>query len=129
MPRRSAETPETPVDETAETTVETDFAEPVEDETAETDAPETDELDELDEPEDELSHLRYVPGNGYGRYVHRKLPHAARGDVADQIIEAADRLGYPRAALGSTSDGFKVPENIDRYLFPSDYSDDVSDEE
>lgn len=53
--------------------------------------------------------------------VHRKYPHAARGNIAGQLLAAAKELGYPLDVVRSTSDGFRYPENLDRYLFPSEY--------
>jgi hypothetical protein len=54
-------------------------------------------------------------------YVNRKYPHAARGNLATQLLAAATVLGYPADVVRSTSDGFRYPEGIDRYLFPSEY--------
>ena len=54
-------------------------------------------------------------------YVAKKWPHAARGEIVAQLFDAADKLGYQSDVIRSTSDGFKYPENIDRYLFPSEY--------
>jgi hypothetical protein len=68
--------------------------------------------------------LRYQGANRLGApepYVHRKYPHAARGDLATQLLAAATVLGYPADVVRSTSDGFRYPEGIDRYLFPSEY--------
>jgi hypothetical protein len=68
--------------------------------------------------------LRYDP-NRPGTpepYVARNWPHAARGRIATQLFEAADVLGYPVDVVRSTSDGFRYPENLDRYLFPSEYA-------
>lgn len=68
--------------------------------------------------------LRYV-ANRLGApepYVHKKWPHAARGNIATQLLTAATVLGYPVDVVRSTSDGFRYPEGIDRYLFPSEYA-------
>jgi hypothetical protein len=54
-------------------------------------------------------------------YVHKRWPHAARGRIVAHLFDAADVLGYQPDVIRSTSDGFKYPENIDRYLFPSEY--------
>jgi hypothetical protein len=75
-------------------------------------------------PEDpETDELRYDP-NREGApepYVSRKWPHAARAEIVGQLFDAAAKLGYPQDAVRSTSDGFRYPENIDRYLYPSEY--------
>lgn len=78
------------------------------------------------EPETEVDVdvLRYDP-NRLGSpepYVHKRWPHAARGRIANRLFDAADVLGYPHDVVRSTSDGFKYPENLDRYLFPSEYA-------
>lgn len=68
--------------------------------------------------------LRYQGADRLGApepYVHKKWPHAARGDLATQLLAAATVLGYPADVVRSTSDGFRYPEGIDRYLFPSEY--------
>lgn len=54
-------------------------------------------------------------------YVAKKWPHAARPQIVRQLFEAAEKLGYPADSVRSTSDGFKYPENLDRYLYPSEY--------
>lgn len=54
-------------------------------------------------------------------YVAKKWPHAARPQIVRQLFEAAEELGYPADSVRSTSDGFKYPENLDRYLYPSEY--------
>lgn len=78
------------------------------------------------EPEQETGDadvLQYDP-NRLGapeQYVHKRWPHAARGRIVRQLFDAADVLGYPADVIRSTSDGFKYPESIDRYLFPSEY--------
>lgn len=69
--------------------------------------------------------LRYQGADRLGApepYVHKKWPHAARGDLATQLLAAATVLGYPTDVVRSTSDGFRYPEGIDRYLFPSEYA-------
>ena len=69
--------------------------------------------------------LRYQGADRLGApepYVHKRWPHAARGDLATQLLNAAERLGYPADVVRSTSDGFRYPEGIDRYLFPSEYA-------
>lgn len=82
--------------------------------------------DDVVEPEQETGDadtLQYDP-NRLGapeQYVHKRWPHAARGRIVRQLFDAADVLGYPADVIRSTSDGFKYPESIDRYLFPSEY--------
>lgn len=69
--------------------------------------------------------LRYQGESRLGApepYVHKKWPHAARGSIATQLLAAAKVLGYPADVVRSTSDGFRYPEGIDRYLFPSEYA-------
>lgn len=51
--------------------------------------------------------------------VHYRVPHAATGKIATQLLEAADELGYPPAAIRSQSDGFLVPSLVYYHLFPS----------
>lgn len=78
------------------------------------------------EPEQETGDadaLQYDP-NRLGApepYVHKGWPHVARGQIVRQLFEAADVLNYPHDVIRSTSDGFRYPESIDRYLFPSEY--------
>lgn len=74
------------------------------------------------EPEN-VDALRYDP-NRTGApepYVAKNWPHAARPQIVGQLFDAADALGYPHDVVRSTSDGFRYPENLDRYLFPSEY--------
>lgn len=47
------------------------------------------------------------------------VPHVARGKIATQLLEAADELGYPPAAIRSQTDGFLVPSLVYYHLFPS----------
>ena len=51
--------------------------------------------------------------------VNLHAPHAVRGDLARQLLVAADRLGYPVDAVKSITQGFRVPLDLYRYLFPS----------
>jgi hypothetical protein len=79
---------------------------------------------ELTDETGDAEALRYDP-NRLGApepYVVRKWPHAARGKLANQLLESASLLGYPVETIRSTSDGFKYPEAVDRYLFPSEYA-------
>lgn len=51
----------------------------------------------------------------------------ARGELATKLLEAAEHLGMSPGVVKSQSDGFLVPEELHRYLFPSAY--DAVDEE
>lgn len=53
-----------------------------------------------------------------------KLPHVARSEMATQLLEAADELGYPVAAIRTQTDGFLVPSLVYYHLFPSQIPDD-----
>lgn len=87
-------------------------------------APQT--VDVVPEPEEETGDadaLRY-DADRVGSpepYVHKRWPNAARGNIASQLLKAAETLGYPADVVRSTSDGYRYPQNIDRYLFPSEY--------
>lgn len=48
-----------------------------------------------------------------------KVPHVARREMATQLLEAADELGYPVAAIRTQSEGFLVPSLVYYHLFPS----------
>lgn len=71
-----------------------------------------------------------VDRSGWAReqQVALKLPHGARGQYATKLLDAATYLGYPTDAVRSQSDGFQVPLEIHRYLFPSEYADSTDDE-
>lgn len=43
--------------------------------------------------------------------------------MATKLLEAADALDLPRSVVRSKSKGFQVPEELHRYLFPSEYPD------
>lgn len=51
--------------------------------------------------------------------VDYRVPHIARGKIVTQLLQAADDLGYPPAAIRSQSDGFLVPSLVYYHLFPS----------
>jgi hypothetical protein len=53
-----------------------------------------------------------------------KVPHVARSEMATQLLDAADELGYPVAAIRSQTDGFLVPSQVYYHLFPSQIPDD-----
>ena len=52
--------------------------------------------------------------------VDYRVPHVARGKIVSQLLEAADQLGYPPAAIRSQTDGFLVPSLVYYHLFPSE---------
>ncbi|MCA1844556.1 MAG: hypothetical protein LC792_15465 [Actinobacteria bacterium] len=81
------------------------------------------------EPDEPADAPVAVDRSGWARedQVMLKLPHAARVPYAVKLLEAADHLGYPREAVRSQSDGYRVPLDLHRYLFPSEH--DTSDEE
>lgn len=59
--------------------------------------------------------------------IHMKLTVHARGLMATQLLEAAEHLGYGPEVIRSQSDGFKVPVEVHKYLFPSEYQDEVDE--
>jgi hypothetical protein len=59
--------------------------------------------------------------------VNLHLPQKARPAYATRLLEAADHLGYPRAAVHSQSGGYRVPLGLHQYLFPSEYGDDTQE--
>lgn len=50
----------------------------------------------------------------------------ARGEMATHLLAAAEDLGLSPHVVKTTSEGFRVPVEIHRHLFPSQYSDDAS---
>lgn len=52
----------------------------------------------------------------------------ARGAMAAKLLEAAGELGLSPLVVKTTSEGFRVPVEIHRHLFPSQYGDDFSDD-
>lgn len=105
-------------------------------ETDETPTPDPDVVDPTPDPDDvvdqewadaiaraDIDDLRFDPDRlgAPEPYVAKKWPHAARPQIVRQLFEAAEELGYPADSVRSTSDGFKYPENLDRYLYPSEY--------
>lgn len=58
-----------------------------------------------------------------------KVPHVARREMATQLLEAADDLGYPVAAIRSQSEGFLVPSLVYYHLFPSQTPEPADDED
>lgn len=53
--------------------------------------------------------------------VLMKLPGSQRGKMATKLLEAAKELELGPAVIRSQSEGFLVPEEVHRYLFPSEY--------
>ena len=53
----------------------------------------------------------------------------ARGQMATALLAAADDLGLSPYVVKTTSEGFRVPVEIHRHLFPSQYADLVADAE
>jgi hypothetical protein len=51
--------------------------------------------------------------------VDYRVPYAARGKIATQLLNAAAELGYPVDAIRSQTDGFLVPSRVYFHLFPS----------
>jgi hypothetical protein len=47
----------------------------------------------------------------------------ARGEMATKLLEAAAELGLSPLVVKTTSEGFRVPTEIHRHLFPSLYAD------
>lgn len=47
------------------------------------------------------------------------LPSVARGEIAQQLLDAAEELGYPVEAVKTHTEGFVVPSKIYYHLFPS----------
>lgn len=45
----------------------------------------------------------------------------ARGQMATKLLDAAEHLGLGPEVIRSQSEGFLVPEEVHRYLFPSEY--------
>lgn len=48
-----------------------------------------------------------------------KMPHVVRGEWATLALQAAAELGYGPAAVRSQTDGFVVPTELYRHLYPS----------
>lgn len=65
--------------------------------------------------------LKGIPVN----YVLMEIDRSARGQMATRLLEAADALDLPRSVVRSKSKGYQVPEELHRYLFPSQYDDDA----
>lgn len=55
--------------------------------------------------------------------VLMKLSPHVRGQMATKLLEGAEKLGMEPSVVRSQSEGFKVPEELHRYLFPSEYED------
>lgn len=53
-----------------------------------------------------------------------EVDRSVRGQMATKLLEAADALDLPRSVVRSKSKGYQVPEELHRYLFPSEYADD-----
>lgn len=53
--------------------------------------------------------------------VLMRLTVHARGSMATKLLEAADELGLGPEVVRSQTEGFQVPEELHRYLFPSQY--------
>ena len=51
------------------------------------------------------------------------IPMPLRGEYANQLLAAARELGIHVREIRSQSDGFLVPEEVHRHLFPSQYAD------
>lgn len=78
---------------------------------------------ELPEPEDAPSVLA---GGGTtaaitDEKVFLKYPHVARGQIATQLLDAADHLGLDSRVIKAQTDGFVVPIEVARYLFPTEF--------
>lgn len=56
--------------------------------------------------------------------VSMKLTVHARGEMATKLLEAAEELGLEPWVIRSQSDGFLVPVEVHRHLFPSQYDED-----
>lgn len=56
--------------------------------------------------------------------VLMKLTVHARGEMATKLLEAAEELGLEPGVIRSQSDGFLVPVEVHRHLFPSQYDED-----
>lgn len=56
--------------------------------------------------------------------VSMKLTVHARGEMATKLLEAAEELGLQPGVIRSQSDGFLVPVEVHRHLFPSQYDED-----
>lgn len=53
----------------------------------------------------------------------------ARGEMATKLLEAAEVLGLPVSVVKTTTEGFRVPVEIHRHLFPSMYEEILHTEE
>lgn len=51
----------------------------------------------------------------------------ARGLMATKLLDAAEHLGLGPEVIRSQSEGFLVPEEVHRYLFPSEYDGDPAE--
>jgi hypothetical protein len=77
------------------------------------------------EPVDEDDHTTWPQEES----VAYKVPHVARSNMATQLLEAADELGYPVEAIRSQTDGFLVPSKVYYHLFPSQIPEPVDEED
>lgn len=55
--------------------------------------------------------------------VLMKVPVVLRGKMATSLLKAAEELGMEPSVIRSQSDGFKVPQEVHEYLYPSQYED------
>lgn len=54
-------------------------------------------------------------------WVVLKYPHVARGQLANSLLAAADELDLGPTVVKSQTDGFKVPIELARYLWPTEF--------
>lgn len=55
------------------------------------------------------------------KQVFVNLTVHARGQMATALLAAAEELGLPVAVIRTTTEGFRVPVEVHRHLFPSQY--------
>lgn len=52
----------------------------------------------------------------------------ARGEMATKLLEAAEELGLSPLVIKTTSEGFRVPQEVHAHLFPSAYEEAPAEE-
>jgi hypothetical protein len=57
--------------------------------------------------------------------VHLPATRAERGALATLAIRTAEDLGHAATSIQSTSEGFWVPEDVARVLYPSEFPEDA----
>lgn len=53
--------------------------------------------------------------------VMMKVPVALRGKMVNALFEATEALGLEKSVVRSQTDGFLVPTEVHKHLFPSSY--------